>query len=1373
MPSQTFNASGSWPAPVDLSGPVTVQAIGEGGNGVAGQTNTRSGAAGSGGEEAQDSVTVAAGTGVLTITIGTGGTGTDTTVTGGSVTVTAHHGVNATNQTSVPGGTGSTNAIHHDGGASGAGSTGTGNRGGGGGGSSGGTGSAGAAGTSGAAGTGTAGGGTAPSGGGNGGNGATAGGAGAAAGTAPGGGGGGGASTSGGATSGNTGAAGQVILTWTVTDGPKGVAGATAVIASSTTRKGSFKGYAGSLLAFPRVVNQWTGSFSQPVTPPAVPDLQSVVIQLTPANSAGGGTGTASAGNWLFALIGWQQEAGAPVVTFGAGDDIHSWWRPGPVSTSAGVTRTAIWYTPNTARQVGYVYVPPSGSAGGVSVLITEVAGLGPWDTVTGSAANYAAGATSLSLSLGAPGADAFLIAAGCGDNTSSGQALAPAGWTALTAVTTSNGTDHTGDAILTSAFLGDTTGSASVTVTASAENISGAILGVRLNGTPPIPAGQNPSWPYTILEAGLGAGYQTPLEQITWTDLSSRLWGWDETTGIQYQLGAIQSADVTLTLDNNDGALSPGGALALTAGVPVRLRMAIGTIGGTAVNRWHVIQRNLHEIPQRINETLRRHVTATATDGWAALSSTTLTPYRNEVYNDGPYAWWTANDPPGTGGVLPSALLNAAPGNGNALNIAVSPNGATLQGFYSAGGTSLTASQFGSPPGSPSTLAVYAAGTSQGWMYGDPQSALASIPTGNPQSPVPGSGAVQFTGQAGNTGSYGWWMYCNDVNFPALTGGVTIEGWFNYAFLGSASGVIVPGVSATAYDIAQQPYCPLTLWEIASSISPVAGPVAMLQMDTSGHLDFITYSGATPASNVIWSTSDLRDSTWFHVAVTMTATTWTVYVNGGLTATVSGTAAGMTNGWQWLIVNGDLAGNGGSTAGTGLVHGGNAQFSHLAVYGYRLTAWRIMMHYWTAISGGGLLPAPQSVQISPVSYTHPPSGTVTVGSVISYTPDGTAAGMGDGTGYGQTGAGDSHQAQYGFSAVAVAFAGSYNSGPSAWTAVSGAGTAGGTGAGTQGQAVSVSWAGVSQKFGIYTANQTGAELQAAMLLSNSETFTAGYGSSATVTGPGKIAAGSNASPPASASAIGDTVAQRIERLLQSGQYTVPLRCIDPAPGLVQAPGSQGGGQQTGASVEAIAQSDGGMLFIDNPGYLTYWQKTHLAGQYSVPVWNIGPSSGRIPYYREAEFVSDPQRIWNVITIQPFAPDGAALPIITPSNVTLAQASVTQNGAQPYQVTSWLQSAASMQAQADWLLANFGVLQVRGAQVKIDAGPYPAAWPLVAGVNVGDVISAEQWQVGGGGTILTLRVTQIHRRISFGGNGEPVEAAVELVCDWEPPNYWG
>lgn len=141
------------------------------------------------------------------------------------------------------------------------------------------------------------------------------------------------------------------------------------------------------------IANQWSLAFNQPVafglTPPA---LQSTVIALTPANSVGGGTGTPTAGNWLFCITGWNQNlTSATPTTHAVADDIHSFWRPGnvntstwAVSTSAGHPRVSVWYTPNLARVPGDVYVAPTGTVDGRACLVIEVSGLGPWDTVAG-----------------------------------------------------------------------------------------------------------------------------------------------------------------------------------------------------------------------------------------------------------------------------------------------------------------------------------------------------------------------------------------------------------------------------------------------------------------------------------------------------------------------------------------------------------------------------------------------------------------------------------------------------------------------------------------------------------------------------------------------------------------------------------------------------------------------------------------------------------------------------------------------------------------------------------------------------------------------------------------------------------------------------
>src|SRR5262249_49522845 len=162
----------------------------------------------------------------------------------------------------------------------------------------------------------------------------------------------------------------------------------------------------------------------------------------------------------------------------------------------------------------------------------------------------------------------------------------------------------------------------------------------------------------------------------------------------------------------------------------------------------------------------------------------------------------------------------------------------------------------------------------------------------------------------------FGWFLTCNDANFPPLANGVTIEAWFNYQYFGSTQAVS----SISEHVVAQQPYCPLTIWEIATNTAPVA----ILQLDISGNLNLITYTGATGTSHPLYNAADLRDSAWHMATITLTPTTWAAWVDGGANGTASGSATGMTSAWTWMIANGDLGSSGGSSLSS-IVHGGNS----------------------------------------------------------------------------------------------------------------------------------------------------------------------------------------------------------------------------------------------------------------------------------------------------------------------------------------------------------------------------------------------------------------------------------------------------------------
>jgi hypothetical protein len=1182
----------------------------------------------------------------------------------------------------------------------------------------------------------------------------------------------------------------------------------TGIFAGQKTALGAAKGYeSGTAKAaapvIPQVVNQWAGSYGQGTTFTSISSaFQSCVIQLNAASSVGGGTGTPTAGNWLFTIASWTQDPSITTVHIGTYDDIHSWWRQFPASSSSGNTRTGISYTANLARVPGYVYVAPDASVAAVTVLVVEVSGLGPWDTVAGTGNGYAGAATSVSLSLSAPGAASFIIGAAGGDSTAAGQAFAPSGWTTLRTVSQSNGTNQLASSYLTPAYLASSSSSQSVSGTASTDtDLSGFLLAVYTEGLDPVPAAQNPAWPWMIFEAGFGSGFNTPDSEITWTDITSRLWDWDETTGVQFQLGQLQATNLTMEMDNNDGYLSPENSSSpffpnLLPGTPLRLRAALGTIGGATVNRWYILQRNAGAWDEQITGVYRRYVPVAGTDLWASLTSTPPTFYRSEVYEDNPYAWWPADDQPGNAGVLPAWLLNAAIGNTNVLNIAVSPSKGTVQPYYTTGGASTitgtntsasTIPEFDSATGFPPGLAVYQVGANGGWMFGDPQSQAPSLATGNSVSATPGSASWQVTGLAGNSGSNGWFLYCNDSNFPALAAGVTVEIWFKVSYYAGSTAWNVATVDGnlttqSLTPITQQPYNqPVTIWEMATG----SNPVCILQLSSGlpgsgGALNLITYNGSAATSHPVYSTSDLRDNSWHMAAVTLTTTTWQVYLDGGANATVSGTAAGMTSAWTWLIANGDLGSAGGSAAGTGLVHGANMALSHIAVYPYQLPYYRILDHYWAAISAFGQLPAPQAVQVSMSAQQF--EGYLPIGGPQFIAIPQQNALTADGSSNPQHGGYHASKGT-GMAAVVTAIApGGITSGPSAWTAGSASYAVNEVQAGIVLAVVDyvdpfITWTGVAPQFAVYTGSSTAGETQSAVTAGDSEAFTGGFGGSASGGGVSHVSGGNGSVPPAAGSPVGDTAGQRIERLMRAGRSTSPKRSIDPSPLLVQAPGSNAGGQQTGAAIQSIQQSDSGLLFIDNCGNLVYWMRSHLASQYNTPVWQIGPTTaaGRIPYWRQARWVTDPQRVYNVVQVVPFSPSGAVLPLITPASASAAQASQTQYGAQPLQVQSWLQSPAEMQSQANWLLSTWGTARRRVEQVRIDAASHPQAWELAMGINIGDVVQVEDWQVGGGGTVYTFRVSGIRRHFVFGSTADAEtqpEATVELQCDYEPTSYW-
>jgi hypothetical protein len=629
-PALFTSADTAWAFTVP-AGITTIHAECWGGGAGGFQTGTSGGAGGGAGAYAGEPSLAVTAAGSYPFTIGAGGasnaSGTSSVIAGDAVTVTALHGVvSASDGTGGAGGAAGANTAAFAGGAGGTDGT----TGGGGGGGSAGPAAGGNAGSNGSTVTGGAGA-TAVTGGGPGGGGSSAGGPGSAPASGPGGGGGGAGYTS---TTNGAGFAGQVQLTWGtgVTGAVAGLA--LAAIAGSVSAGSSVTGGvagltlaapAGSVLTGITVPGQVAGltlaapagsvsagaavtgavaalslaapggavstgvttvtvtvagsaSFAFPLAAAGIPDPGTLSLPVPVVNFTG---------HWMFAIISWRQAPGTPPVTWSVGDDAlgtsgtpgHNWWDPlgNPSGTSGadGVTRTAVWVAP-AARACSTVYIAPTGWYLSVACTVLDAAGMQPWYTLTGVAAGFANSALSMgALTLGAPGAPAFLITACSSDLLAGSISRSGSGWTSLPAVTATNGTDATSDLKQTPAWQ-VTSSSSSAGYSGSRQDFSGVLGGVLVSAVKP---GQpSPYWPVTIAEMAPGSGIGSPPDTLAWTATTARYLKMSATQGRQYELATLSTGEGTLLLDNPDGALLPPGTgsfAGITSGTPYRLRTA------------------------------------------------------------------------------------------------------------------------------------------------------------------------------------------------------------------------------------------------------------------------------------------------------------------------------------------------------------------------------------------------------------------------------------------------------------------------------------------------------------------------------------------------------------------------------------------------------------------------------------------------------------------------------------------------------------------------------------------------------------------------------------------------------------------------------
>jgi hypothetical protein len=569
--------------------------------------------------------------------------------------------------------------------------------------------------------------------------------------------------------------------------------------------------------------------------------------------------------DWIFVSVSWLDGEDNGIAY--CADNVHNVYKQATF-TPNGTANTQIFIVPN-ARAANTVYVSTSAFVRWLTVCVIDVTGLQAGYVVDASNGFSGGPATGFTMSLSTAQPD-FIFTAGAFSGTPNTITQAGGGpsWTALPWAGI-NGSSTGG--ITQAASWASTTGSASpsMTDTAASGYYSGGMVAVRKAGGLPVNA--NPAWPVISVQAAFGYTPQEPTVPPTWTDITSRFRGLSGPRGRSFELDELSAADIKLTLDNFDGALSPGNPASpyypsVTLITPIQL---LATWQGRTYTVWRGIATSL---PQTYD--FQRTVTAmAATDDFSKMAQTLLpTTMIQEMLYDKPVNLWPLNEQQG------STVASNWSGRSGATLVPTATQSGTA-------GTSpanqLNVTLFGKS--FPVSLLPF------GFLFNTSSSSKsASTP---PTPPTPTTPTTGFGNS--NTSVYPAGLAGTTDSFWGNTGGQTTSTFFSGTALVDSNDVTLPLTSTGAtYSVWAQMYF------VASNTSAVIMCLTDLN-GTAGSKNYLTlsYDGThvtvtqTAGSTSFTPASFLFDGNFHLWTVTIsTAGLITVYIDGSSIGSLTGT---------------------------------------------------------------------------------------------------------------------------------------------------------------------------------------------------------------------------------------------------------------------------------------------------------------------------------------------------------------------------------------------------------------------------------------------------------------------------------------------------
>ncbi len=341
--------------------------------------------------------------------------------------------------------------------------------------------------------------------------------------------------------------------------------------------------------------------------------------------------------NWLFVVVSWTQTDDGPAQSY-VTDNAHNVYRP--VTYAGDYTWHQVFVVPD-AKAATAVYTATSAYVRDLVVTVVEVQGLTAGYVVDVS--TTAAGSTTVDFNMSVTTTQADFVF---------WVASSTAGFTNINSQpsvfsTTTRTTQAIGGSYVSTPGIFDVNALLGSPAWSQAANYSGALIAVSATASPIINSG-NPAWPLIHVQAAFGYQPGGPAGPPTWTDISSRFLGFSGNRGRNFELDELSAADMTLKLDNFDGALSPGN-VSSPYYPNVTLVTPIQVLADWQGRRYSLFTGVITAIPQTYD--FNRGITEiTLSDDFSKLPQVLLpSAMISELLYDEPLDLWPMNDATGS----------------------------------------------------------------------------------------------------------------------------------------------------------------------------------------------------------------------------------------------------------------------------------------------------------------------------------------------------------------------------------------------------------------------------------------------------------------------------------------------------------------------------------------------------------------------------------------------------------------------------------------------------------------------------------------------------------------------------------------------------